>query len=299
MIDASNLCGDFLGANTYCCGMKIFIHHLLRATLLIGLAFGTSITSVNAETTPWQDLGGGRARMVSIYNPDTGKVEGIIDVELKPGWTTYWRNPGEAGIPPLFDFSKSKGVAVSTPSFPVPKSKAASGIISVVYTKSVAFPFEGTPIIAPLSGEIKLEILLGVCEAICIPAVADFSQDISKLNRSDPLSSSLIAVAKQKLPISEPRDGWPKILNAKMQSDKTVLIKTNLPLDTKKAELFVEGKDTWFFNPAKLVRREGQLAEFELSLLDLPEGTTIGDTPLRMTLTADGNGYEAMIVLKH
>ena len=279
--------------------MRIFIHHLLRATFLIGLAFGSLNTSANAETTAWQDLGGGRARMVSIYNPDTGKVEGIIDVELKPGWTTYWRNPGEAGIPPLFDFSKSKGVSVSAPSFPVPKSKAASGIISVVYTKNVAFPFVASPLIAPLSGEMNLEILLGVCEAICIPAVADFSQDLSKLNRSDPLSSSLIALAKQKLPVSEPREGWPIILGATMQSEKTVLIKTNLPLDTKKAELFVEGKDTWFFNPAKLVRREGLLAEFELSLLDLPEGTKIGETPLRMTLTADGNGYEAMIVLGH
>lgn len=279
--------------------MKKILRHLSPTILLAGLAFGISPISAIAETTPWQDLGGGRARMVSVYNPDTGKVEGIVDVELKPGWTTYWRNPGEAGIPPLFDFSKSKGVAVSAPGFPVPRSKAASGIVSVVYTQNVAFPFEASPLIAPLSGEIKLEILLGVCEAICIPAVADFSQDLSKLNRSDPLSSSLIAVAKQKLPVSEPREGWPNILGANMQSDTTVLIKTNLPLDTKKAELFVEGKDTWFFNPAKLVRREGLLAEFELSLLDLPEGTKIGETPLRMTLTADGNGYEAMIVLGH
>ena len=258
---------------------------------------GPALQPAYAEATQWQDLGGGRARMVSVFNPESGKVEGIVDVELLPGWTTYWRNPGEAGIPPVFDFSASKGIRVSKPKFPLPSVKKTSDLISVVYKKHVAFPFEATPIVAPLSGEMKLDILLGVCESICIPAVAEFSQDLTKLNRSDPISSGLIELAKRKLPATEPREGWPKVLGVKKQSDKILLIKTHLPLATQKAELLVEGEKTWFFNPAKLVRREGMLAEFELSLADLPKGAEISGAPLRMTLNADGKGSEITLVV--
>jgi len=278
--------------------MKTFTKNILAGLAISAVAFSDLTQSAIAETTAWYDLGGGRARMVSVFDPVSGQVEGIIDVELLPNWTTYWRNPGEAGIPPIFDFSKSTGVTVSPHEFPVPIAKNISGSISVVYLDHVAFPFTATPIISPLSGQLSVEILMGVCEVVCIPAVASFTQDLSKLNKSDPVSHSLINLAKRKVPIRDAGDGdWPRILDAKLQNENTVIIRARIPRAIKTPQLFAEGKDNWFFSPAKLISREGIRAEFELSLIDLPEGADLSQTALRLTLTAGDIGSERTIIV--
>ncbi|MCF6320293.1 MAG: hypothetical protein L3J32_00780 [Rhizobiaceae bacterium] len=261
-----------------------------------GLIILWSLTGLDgqafAEVTQWEDLGGGRARLVTVFNPQSGEVEGIIEVELKPGWTTYWRQPGEGGIPPDFNFSDSQGVVVETPEFPAPKAKRTFGVISIIYTDYVAFPFKARPVISPLSGKLKLNILMGVCEAICIPAVASFTQDLSLLNKSDPISSSLIELAKQKIPVTKATEGVPQILDAERIDANKVLVRASVSQSFEKPELFAEGKQDWFFSPAKLLRHEGELAEFEVDLSDLPKDADLSATPLRLTLAVDGFGSE-------
>jgi len=273
--------------------------HKLIASLAILLFGQLSATHSMAEITKWQDLGGGRVRLVTVYDPVSDVVEGIIDVELQPGWVTYWRNPGESGIPPDFNFSKSRGVAVSQPDFPVPVSKKALGIVSIVYQNHVAFPFKASALTSPLSGKLQLDLLMGVCDDICIPAMATLSQDLSKLNRSDFLSSSLIELAKQNIPVENSNDPvLPKILSAKKTSDSAVLIEARLSRTANKLELFAEGEDNWFFYPAKLLDQKENLARFELSLSDLPKDADITKSPLRLTLSVDGTGIERTLFVE-
>ncbi len=250
----------------------------------------------NAETTRWQDLGGGKARLVTVFNPDSGYVEGIVEIELLPGWTTYWRNPGEAGIPPVFDFSLTTGVVVEAPEFPVPITKVTSGIISIGYSKHVAFPFKAQPLISPLSGKIKLDILLGVCEVVCIPAVASFEQDLAELNKSDPLSSALIEEAKRRIPMAN-NESAPQILDVSRKDKTSVIIRASVPASASTTQLFAEGKSNWFFNPAKIVSRKADIVEFELNLADLPEGADLKKHPLRLTLAADEIGSEKSVFI--
>ena len=49
-----------------------------------------------------------------------GQIGGGIEIALEPGWYTYWRNPGEAGVPPVFDFSGSENVASVDVMYPAP-----------------------------------------------------------------------------------------------------------------------------------------------------------------------------------
>ena len=265
-------------------------------TLFIWGVLSGSISS--AEITGWQDLGGGRARLVTVYDPQIDLIEGIIDVELKPGWVTYWRNPGESGIPPSFDFSSSSGIVVGVPDFPVPVTKKDAGIISIVYKNHVSFPFKAKPVISPLSGNLKLELLMGVCEVICIPAIASLSQDLTKLNRSDLISNQMIKVAKRKIPVTT-RDNpdWPAILTAVRESQSAVVITTQIPETAKRVELFAEGNASWFFYPATLRHRKNNVAVFELSLDGLPKDADLSITPLRLTLASDGIGVERSIIV--
>ncbi len=297
MIKPQQMFGVIFNIWHYNAHMKQIAHHFIKTSILFLTALSVSVFSVKAEVSQWQDLGGGRARLVSVFNPGSGLIEGILEVELQPGWTTYWRNPGESGIPPTFDFSKSTGVRVDEPSFPAPHSKKISGIVSIGYVDKVAFPFVATPLISPMSGKLKLEVLIGVCEVICIPAIANFSIDIERLNISDPLSQSLISAAKMKVPVRFSADSvenadLPQIVDAKKISDSIVQVQTKIPLSAKKPELFAEGKPSWFFNPAKLIKREGIDAMFELSLADLPESADLSKIALRLTLTNGNSGSE-------
>jgi len=255
-------------------------------------------TNSSAEVTDWQDLGGGRARLITVYDPVEGTIEGIVDVELQPGWVTYWRNPGESGIPPIFDFSKSSGVSVEQPLFPVPTAKHAAGIISIVYKNHVAFPFKAQPVISPLSGVLQLEMVIGVCEEICIPAMSSFSQDLSKLNYSDLTSNEMIRQAYLKIPVTKADNPeTPVILNAKWKTNSVVAVEARIPQSASKPELFAEGDDNWFFFPAKISKREGDITTFALSMAELPKKADLSATPLRLTLTADGVGSERSIIV--
>ncbi len=257
-----------------------------------------STTKSSAELTAWQDLGGGRARLVTIYDPVEGKIEGIVDVELQPGWVTYWRNPGQSGIPPIFDFSKSSGVTVDQPLFPVPAAKFAAGITSIVYNNRVAFPFKAVPVISPLSGALQLDMVIGVCEEICIPATASFSQDLSKLNHSDLTALEMIEQAYQKIPVTKIDDPeWPIILNAKWKTNSVVSVEARIPRSTSKPELFAEGNDTWFFSPAKISGRDGNGVRFDLDMSELPKNADLSKTPLNLTLSVDGIGSEQKIIV--
>jgi len=274
--------------------IKLLLQKIATGTIVL---WSLIAHPVMAEVTQWQDLGGGRARLVTVFNADSGEVEGIIEVELKPGWTTYWRQPGEGGIPPDFNFSGSQGVIVEKPEFPVPKAKTTFGVVSIIYTDNVAFPFKAAPMISPLSGKLQLNILMGVCEAVCIPAVASFTQDLAKLNKSDPISSSLIELARQKIPVTMATEGLPQILDAVRQTEKMVLVRASVSESVEIPELFAEGKEDWFFSPAKLVRRDGEMAEFEIDLSDLPQDADLSVTPLRLTLAAEDYGSERTILV--
>src|SRR6266540_1842659 len=69
----------------------------------------------------------------------TGSVlMGGIEIQLQPGWKTYWRTPGDSGVPPRFDFSKSANVESVTPLYPAPKKfDDGAGGISYGYHKHV------------------------------------------------------------------------------------------------------------------------------------------------------------------
>ena len=92
-----------------------------------------------------------------------------VQIRLAPGWKTYWRSPGEAGIPPTFDWSGSRNLDAAHIHWPVPEYFESYGIGSWGYTGEVVFPIDvileekGAPL------DLKLRLNLGLCEKICIP----------------------------------------------------------------------------------------------------------------------------------
>src|SRR5690242_4086254 len=87
--------------------------HLLRILTAASLRGATSCAAIAADVSPWEADGQSAARLISAraVNESGGRMfRGGIEIRLKDGWKTYWRYPGDSGVPPVLDFSKSQNL---------------------------------------------------------------------------------------------------------------------------------------------------------------------------------------------
>jgi DsbC/DsbD-like thiol-disulfide interchange protein len=243
----------------------------------------------NAASTPWQELGGGKARLLAELDPATNAVSGVVEIALDDGWKTYWRDPGSSGIPPQFDFSGSRDFTAGEVAFPVPEHVVAPDSDFVGYHGRVLFTFTGMAGSLSADGRIRLAMLAGVCEEICIPASAEFEIPFSHLMVSDPQAQQVIGEAAARLP-GKPAPDFR--VDSAVVSGGALEIATHVPDASAKADLFVEGPADWRLLPAVAEANSGGERRFSLDLSRLPAGADVTSVSLRFTLAQDGEGVE-------
>lgn len=134
-------------------------------TLAIALLLSTS---AQAQSVVQSDVVEGEFR--PGWQTGTGTHMAALHLQLAPQWKTYWRAPGDAGIPPHFDWSGSENVASVRFFWPAPDVFHTNGMLSVGYHDELVLPFE---VIAKDPGKpvrLKASVDLGVCKDICVPA---------------------------------------------------------------------------------------------------------------------------------
>jgi DsbC/DsbD-like thiol-disulfide interchange protein len=78
-----------------------------------------------ADASPWVDDLSSSLRLIAGSNKaDDGSLRAGIEIKLKPGWHTYWRYPGDSGVPPRFSFHGSDNVAAVKVLYPAPHAIA-------------------------------------------------------------------------------------------------------------------------------------------------------------------------------
>ena len=98
-----------------------------------------------------------------------------IEIALDPGFKTYWRNPGESGLPPSFDWSQSENVASVEVRWPAPTRHEDAAGVAYVYSQAVILPVVVKPKAGDKPVKLALTVDYGICKDICIPAHADLS----------------------------------------------------------------------------------------------------------------------------
>ncbi|HKK34945.1 MAG TPA: protein-disulfide reductase DsbD domain-containing protein [Paracoccaceae bacterium] len=119
-----------------------------------------------------------RLALLSGWGEADGRRVAGFRVQLAPGWKTYWRTPGEAGIPPHFDWSRSENVAGVEVRWPRPVAFDTYGMLTLGYEREVTFPLELTPEDPERAMRLALDVLFGLCSDICIPAQASLELTI-------------------------------------------------------------------------------------------------------------------------
>jgi DsbC/DsbD-like thiol-disulfide interchange protein len=95
-----------------------------------------------------------------------------LEIVLAPGWHTYWRVPGESGIPPRFDWSGSANLESVAYEWPRPAVFERYGLTSFGYDQRLVLPLRLRPRDAAEPIELDLDLEFGVCDDICVPATA-------------------------------------------------------------------------------------------------------------------------------
>ncbi len=115
------------------------------------------------------------ASLLSGWRLADGNYMAGLQLQMAPHWKTYWRTPGEAGIPPTFDWSGSQNVKSAVLHWPSPAVILQNGLQSLGYLDALTLPIEVTPADPSQPVNLVLKMQLGVCKDICLPAVLQFS----------------------------------------------------------------------------------------------------------------------------
>jgi DsbC/DsbD-like thiol-disulfide interchange protein len=105
---------------------------------------------------------------------------------LAPGWKTYWRAPGDAGIPPLFAWTGSQNIGGAQLHWPAPEVWFPNGMTTIGYSGQVVIPVELTPAEPGTGIHLSGHVDLGVCEDICIPVSLSFDATLPPDGGRDP-----------------------------------------------------------------------------------------------------------------
>lgn len=131
------------------------------------------------------------ARLLSGWQTGTGTRMAALDLALAPGWKTYWRAPGEAGIPPSFDFSASSNLASVRLHWPRPVVFDLNGMQTIGYHDHLVLPIEVTPRDPAQPVILRATVDLGVCKDICLPASITLDADLSQNGDPAPIRAAL------------------------------------------------------------------------------------------------------------
>ncbi|MCA3554886.1 protein-disulfide reductase DsbD domain-containing protein [Aestuariivirga sp.] len=249
--------------------------------MTIRLAFAAALAlalPAAADGKPWRvSLTGDRFDGAAWHT-------GVL-IELAPGWKTYWRMPGDSGIPPEFTWTPSRPAKVDV-QFPAPARHIDKGGETVGYLQDVIFPVTVTPE-GPGALDLKLGLFFAVCKDVCIPAQAEASISLG-LEQRDPLGSARVEAARSAVPAA-----GHAITSAEILSDggKPAL---RLTLTERPGDIFVESATTAYFH-APVLSADGR--EARLAIGSLADAARLRGQTVTITYLIGGKGYEQTLTL--
>lgn len=219
------------------------------------------------------------ARLITAengINPDATSISAGLYLQLGEGWKTYWRSPGEVGLPPSIDWAGSENVEHAEFLWPAPERFTAFGIENFGYHEEVVFPIRivlsdpGAPV------ELRARVSLLTCSTVCVPQDFDLSLDLPRASGIDNQAAGLISAYAARVPDDGTQSGI-RIASANLDDAMTVLTLTarsDVPFDAP--DVFPElGEGTAFGKPDIRLGEGGRLVWARLPILavasDLPE----------------------------
>src|SRR5262245_32359052 len=156
------------------------LRQLRQAGLALAAIFVTT-HSFAADESPWDGDARSAARLIAGIptRGDGTRLRAGVEIRLAPGWKTYWRYPGDSGVPPMFDFAQSSNVASATVLWPAPHRFGDGNGQSIGYDRSVIFPVRVVAKDPAQKVTLRLKLDYAVCEKLCVPSEANLALELA------------------------------------------------------------------------------------------------------------------------
>jgi suppressor for copper-sensitivity B len=268
----------------------------MRTSLIAGIFGGmvlvaTPLAAARAAATEWVGDEHAATRLVTAVEA-TGSartVDAGLEIRMAPGWHTYWRTPGDAGIPPTIDWSGSTNFARAETAWPAPTRLSSHGLESYIYPDHALLPIaiELAGPGGPLS--LRASVDYAACAEVCIPYHADLSLALPTGLATPGAEAPLIAAARARVPggldwagmalvaaTVAPAGEGDAVVNVRLRS-------TGAPFG--QPDLFIEGLDHGTIaRPEIILRETGHTVELRMQVTGV-SAAALTATPLKFTLT--------------
>ncbi len=241
-------------------------------------------TRLIADEVPWN--GNGKALVAGIQ------------LKLDKGWKTYWRYPGDSGLPPSFHWTGSKNLKNAEVLWPAPLRFHDSAGTSFGYKDEVVFPVLIEPVKSGEPVDLNLKMEFAVCADICIPAEADLKLTVGEDGFFSRSYVPLLTRYMERVPTRQAADadGKPSVSHtrAQLNGDKPYLeVDAKFADGAKGADLFIEGPAGFYLAPAEAVGKQANGAiRFKVDLTKGDDPKDLKGKTVTLTLVSDAGQAE-------
>jgi DsbC/DsbD-like thiol-disulfide interchange protein len=270
---------------------------LRRLPLLIAACALASASShaFGADSSAWDRDARAGIRLIAGNASSDGAQRAGLEMNLAPGWKTYWRYPGDSGVPPRFDFTRSENVKSVSVLWPAPRRIEEAGGFTIGYKERVVFPLRVVPQDKTKPVVLRLKLDYAICEKLCVPAEGSAELPLTETKSS--LDGALAAAEAQVPKPAALNDGKAFAIRSvhrdAASTPQKVFVDVAAP-ENAKIDLFAEGPtESWALPlPAPVSGAPAGQRRFAFDLDGLPSGAKAEGAELVLTAVAPEGAIE-------
>jgi len=261
-----------------------------------------------ADASPWDGDARSAMRLLAGQAAGSGgdsggELRAGIELRLAAGWKTYWRYPGDSGVPPVFDFSKSENVKSVEVRWPAPHRFTDESGASIGYKGSVVLPLRVIAQNPRRPAVLRLAIDYAICERLCIPAKGSASLEVSRAATAiNAALAAAEALVPRPVPLGDPGPLAVRAMRQEGGAKPRVVVEVAAPAGAgAPLDLFVEGPTPDWALPLPEpidgglpgLPGLGGLRRFAFEIDGVPPGGSAAGAQLRFTLVSGNKAIEA------
>lgn len=247
-----------------------------------------------AASSDWALNEGGRMRLVVLPADAEGRRQAVLQIEPQPGWITYWREPGDSGVPPAVTMAPADGFTLDRIDFPVPKPIEAGGLTDIGYDNAVALPLSLSGPPAGKKATLEATAFIGLCKNICIPFQAALAIDLPANEAADADEARIVADALASLP-GKASPNFAVERHAISADLKRLTLEVSLPEGAKEAQAIITGPSGYVFFASTSASGAGGKTVIEVPVGHLPKNYAIAGKRWDALVIAGGRAIETVL----
>lgn len=269
---------------------------LCSGALALAAAAWTTAGWASDDVTSWDgDARSGVRLVAGATKAGAPYLRAGVEIRLARGWHTYWRYPGDSGVPPQFNFDGSRNVKQVEVLWPAPERIVDGAGTTIGYSNDIIFPLRIVPQDAGKPVALRLRLQYAICEKLCVPA-----EGRSELMLTGGRASQDAALAAAEARVPTPQnlgEGDVLSIRAVRREPGAGTNKQRTVVDVAGpagVDLFVEGpNEQWALPvPTPIEGAPPGLRRFAFELDGAPLGVSYHGALLKLTVVAPGRSVE-------